>query len=139
MLRHRQRSSPTGRNASDIALVADAIDLMKRTLDGVVPVSPDSGFTRLARRLREEGPVVHGSGECRVDRGVPQRLRPLHPRREPHGGRTGGEEGRRGSGHGREVQEGADGQGTQERQWHDRRGRRSRGRIRLPAGTVAKP
>ena len=40
------------------------MDLMhKGTLDGVVLVSSDSDFTRLAQRLREEGLVVYGFGE----------------------------------------------------------------------------
>ncbi|MXW86411.1 MAG: NYN domain-containing protein, partial [Boseongicola sp. SB0667_bin_21] len=64
ILQHQQRSNSRGKNASDIALVIDAIDLMhKRTLDGVVLVSSDSDFTRLAQRLREEGLVVFGFGE----------------------------------------------------------------------------
>ena len=37
ILQHQQRSNSKGKNASDIALVIDAMDLMyKRTLDGVV-------------------------------------------------------------------------------------------------------
>ena len=64
ILQHQQRSNSRGKNASDIALVIDAMDLMyKRTLDGVVLVSSDSDFTRLAQRLREEGLVVYGFGE----------------------------------------------------------------------------
>ncbi len=64
ILQHQQRSNSRGKNASDIALVIDAMDLMyKRTLDGVVLVSSDSDFTRLAQRLREEGLQVYGFGE----------------------------------------------------------------------------
>ena len=64
ILQHQQRSNSKGKNASDIALVIDAMDLMyKRTLDGVVLVSSDSDFTRLAQRLREEGLEVYGFGE----------------------------------------------------------------------------
>ena len=64
ILQHQQRSNSKGKNASDIALVIDAMDLMhKRTLDGVVLVSSNSDFTRLAQRLREEGLVVYGFGE----------------------------------------------------------------------------
>ena len=64
ILQHQQRSNSKGKNASDIALVIDAMDLMhKQTLDGVVLVSSDSDFTRLAQRLREEGLVVYGFGE----------------------------------------------------------------------------
>ena len=64
ILQHQQRSNTTGKNASDIALVIDAMDLMhKGNLDGFCLVSSDSDFTRLAQRLREEGMVVYGFGE----------------------------------------------------------------------------
>ncbi|MDE0111021.1 MAG: NYN domain-containing protein [Albidovulum sp.] len=64
ILQHQQRSNTTGKNASDIALVIDAMDLMhKGRLDGFCLVSSDSDFTRLAQRLREEGIVVYGFGE----------------------------------------------------------------------------
>ena len=64
ILQHQQRSNSKGKNASDIALVIEAMDLMyKRTLDGVVLVSSDSDFTRLAQRLREEGLEIYGFGE----------------------------------------------------------------------------
>ena len=64
ILQHQQRSNTTGKNASDIALVIDAMDLMfKGTLDGFCLISSDSDFTRLAQRLREEGMMVYGFGE----------------------------------------------------------------------------
>ena len=64
ILQHQQRSNTAGKNASDIALVIDAMDLMhKGRLDGFCLVSSDSDFTRLAQRLREEGMVVYGFGE----------------------------------------------------------------------------
>ena len=64
ILQHQQRSNTTGKNASDIALVIDAMDLMhKGRLDGFCLVSSDSDFTRLAQRLREEGLAVYGFGE----------------------------------------------------------------------------
>ncbi len=64
ILQHRQRSNTTGKNAADIALVIDAMDLMsKGNLDGVCLISSDSDFTRLAQRLREEGLTVYGFGE----------------------------------------------------------------------------
>lgn len=64
ILQHQQRSNTAGKNASDIALVIDAMDLMhKGRLDGFCLVSSDSDFTRLAQRLREEGKVVYGFGE----------------------------------------------------------------------------
>jgi uncharacterized LabA/DUF88 family protein len=64
ILQHQQRANTSGKNASDIALVIDAMDLMyKSRLDGVCLVSSDSDFTRLAQRLREDGLVVYGFGE----------------------------------------------------------------------------
>lgn len=53
-----------GKNASDILMVIDAMDLMHRGgLDGFCLVTSDSDFTRLAQRLREEGLAVYGFGE----------------------------------------------------------------------------
>jgi uncharacterized LabA/DUF88 family protein len=64
ILQHQQRSNTTGKNAADIALVIDAMDLMyKGTLDGFCLVSSDSDFTRIAQRLREDGLAVYGFGE----------------------------------------------------------------------------
>lgn len=64
ILPHQQSRNTTGKNASDIALVSAAMDLMSRgTLEGFCLVSSDSDFTRLAQRLREEGLVVYGFGE----------------------------------------------------------------------------
>jgi uncharacterized LabA/DUF88 family protein len=64
ILQHQQRSNTIGKNAADIALVIDAMDLMyKGTLDGFCLVSSDSDFTRLAQRLREDGLAVYGFGE----------------------------------------------------------------------------
>jgi hypothetical protein len=45
-----------GKNASDIALVVDAMDFLhKRSVDGYCIVSADGDFTRLAKRAREDG------------------------------------------------------------------------------------
>ena len=64
ILQHQQRNNTTGKNAADIALVIDAIDLMhKGKLDGFCLVNSDSDFTRLAQRLREDGLAVFGFGE----------------------------------------------------------------------------
>jgi hypothetical protein len=53
-----------GKNASDIALVIDAMDLLHSGDFGALCiVSIDSDFTRLACRLRESGITVYGSGE----------------------------------------------------------------------------
>ena len=54
----------TGKNATDSALIIDAMDLLYGTkLDGFCIVSSDSDFTRLAARVREAGLVVYGFGE----------------------------------------------------------------------------
>jgi len=59
----QQFNYTTGKNAADITLVIDAMDLMHRGhLDGFCLVSSDSDFTRLASRLREEGAAVYGFG-----------------------------------------------------------------------------
>ncbi|MDR7117073.1 NYN domain-containing protein [Caulobacter sp. BE254] len=53
-----------GKNASDIALVIDAMDLLHAgRFDGFCLVSSDSDFTRLAARIREQGVDVYGFGE----------------------------------------------------------------------------
>ncbi|QFS81890.1 NYN domain protein [Roseivivax sp. THAF40] len=60
---HHQPANTVGKNASDIALVIDAMDLMHSgRFDGFVLVSSDSDFTRLASRLREQGLEVFGMG-----------------------------------------------------------------------------
>jgi hypothetical protein len=52
------------KNATDIALVIDAMDLLyTRNFDGFCLVSSDSDFTGLATRIREEGLAVLGFGE----------------------------------------------------------------------------
>ena len=54
----------TGKNAADITLVIDAMDLMHTgALETFCLVSSDSDFTRLAQRLRENGKTVIGFGE----------------------------------------------------------------------------
>lgn len=53
-----------GKNATDSALIIDAMDLLfAGQLDGFCLVSSDSDFTRLASRIRESGLVVYGFGE----------------------------------------------------------------------------
>src|ERR671918_437051 len=53
-----------GKNASDSALIIDAMDLLyTEKLDGFCIVSSDSDFTRLASRIREAGLTVYGFGE----------------------------------------------------------------------------
>lgn len=54
----------TGKNATDSALIIDAMDLLHGgKVDGFCLVSSDSDFTRLATRIREEGLSVFGFGE----------------------------------------------------------------------------
>lgn len=65
----QQPSFTTGKNASDIALVIDAMDLLhSKRFTGFCLVSSDSDFTRLAMRLREEGVTVYGFGEKKTPR-----------------------------------------------------------------------
>jgi hypothetical protein len=65
----QQPSFTTGKNASDIALVIDAMDLLhSKRFTGFCLVSSDSDFTRLAMRLREEGVMVYGFGEKKTPR-----------------------------------------------------------------------
>src|SRR5690349_20125849 len=53
-----------GKNATDAAMVIDAMDLLYAgRFDGFCIVSSDSDFTRLAARLRESGLTVYGFGE----------------------------------------------------------------------------
>jgi len=53
-----------GKNASDSALIIDAMDILhSRNVDGFCIVSSDSDFTRLACRIRESGLSVYGFGK----------------------------------------------------------------------------
>ncbi len=63
----QQFAYTTGKNATDSALIIDAMDLLYTgNLDGFCLVSSDSDFTKLASRLRESGMVVYGFGEPRT-------------------------------------------------------------------------
>ncbi len=56
-----------GKNATDSALIIDAMDLLYAgNLDGFCLVSSDSDFTRLASRLKESGKRVYGFGELKT-------------------------------------------------------------------------
>ncbi len=60
----QQFSYTTGKNATDSAMVIDAMDLLyTERFDGFCIVSSDSDFTRLAARIREAGLTVFGFGE----------------------------------------------------------------------------
>ena len=68
LLRHaiqpvQQFGYTRGKNATDSALIIDAMDLLYAgNVEGFVIVSSDSDFTRLATRLRESGMTVYGLG-----------------------------------------------------------------------------
>ena len=63
----QQYSYTTGKNATDSAMIIDAMDLLySGNLDGFCIVSSDSDFTRLAARLREGGKLVIGMGESKA-------------------------------------------------------------------------
>ena len=54
----------TGKNATDSAMIIDAMDLLySERFDGFCIVSSDSDFTRIAMRIRESGLTVYGFGE----------------------------------------------------------------------------
>jgi len=73
---HQQFAYTTGKNASDIALVIDAMDLLHSALfDGFCLVSSDSDFTRLASRIREQGLDVFGFGEQKTPESFRQACR----------------------------------------------------------------
>jgi uncharacterized LabA/DUF88 family protein len=72
----QQFAYTTGKNASDIALVIDAMDLLHTgRFDGFCLVSSDSDFTRLAARIREQGTDVFGFGEQKTPESFRQACR----------------------------------------------------------------
>ncbi len=76
IIAHQQFAYVTGKNASDIALVIDAMDLMHSgRFEGFCLVSSDSDFTRLAARIREEGLDVFGFGERKTPESFRQACR----------------------------------------------------------------
>ncbi|MGD8992494.1 MAG: NYN domain-containing protein [Desulfobacterales bacterium] len=57
----------SGKNATDSALIIDAMDLLYTgKFDGFCIVSSDSDFTKLASRIREAGLFVYGFGEAKT-------------------------------------------------------------------------
>ncbi|MDR1108319.1 MAG: NYN domain-containing protein [Spirochaetaceae bacterium] len=65
----QQFSYTSGKNATDSAMIIDAMDLLySEKLDGFCIVSSDSDFTRLAARVRESGRTVYGFGEKKTPR-----------------------------------------------------------------------
>lgn len=72
----QQFAYTTGKNASDITLVIDAMDLLHSgRFDGFCLVSSDSDFTRLASRIREHGVDVFGFGEQKTPESFRQACR----------------------------------------------------------------
>src|SRR4029078_7020726 len=72
----QQFAYTTGKNASDITLVIDAMDLLHSgRFDGFCLVSSDSDFTRLAARIREHGVDVYGFGEQKTPESFRQACR----------------------------------------------------------------
>jgi len=64
LVAHQETANTKGKNASDIGLVIDAMDILHTgRFDGFVLVSSDSDFTALANRIREQGLDVIGIGE----------------------------------------------------------------------------
>ena len=73
---HQNFAYTSGKNASDIALVIDAMDLLHSgRFDGFCLVSSDSDFTRLAARIREHGTDVYGFGEQKTPESFRQACR----------------------------------------------------------------
>ena len=65
----QQFRNTTGKNATDSAMIIDAMDLLHAgRFDGFCLVSSDSDFTRLASRIREQGVPVYGFGESKTPR-----------------------------------------------------------------------
>ncbi|MCM1026398.1 MAG: NYN domain-containing protein [Roseburia sp.] len=63
----QQFSYTTGKNATDMAMAIDAMDILyKNKVQGFCLVTSDSDFTRLAMRLREENMFVLGMGESKT-------------------------------------------------------------------------
>ena len=63
----QQFSYTQGKNASDSAMIIDAMDILyAENVDGFCLVSSDSDFTKLASRLRESRMFVIGMGETKT-------------------------------------------------------------------------
>lgn len=63
----QQYSYTTGKNATDSAMIIDAMDILySGTVGGFCIASSDSDFTRLVARLRESGMYVIGMGESKT-------------------------------------------------------------------------
>lgn len=73
---HQSFAYTSGKNASDIALVIDAMDLLHTgRFDAFCLISSDSDFTGLASRIREQGIDVYGFGEQKTPESFRQACR----------------------------------------------------------------
>lgn len=64
---HQQFDLTKGKNATDMAMTIDAMDLLYRgKVDGFAIMSSDSDFTPLAMRLRQDGVLVYGFGNSKT-------------------------------------------------------------------------
>ncbi|GGZ14719.1 hypothetical protein GCM10007049_03310 [Echinicola pacifica] len=91
----QQYSYTTGKNATDSAMIIDAMDILySGKVDGFCLVSSDSDFTKLATRLREASMKVIGIGEKKTpapfiaacDKFI--YLEVLHKEQKPEGGKS---------------------------------------------------
>jgi len=89
----QQYSYTTGKNATDSAMIIDAMDILySGNVEGFFLVSSDSDFTRLATRLRESGMFVVGIGERKAPEAFVSAcnkfkyLEPEEVKDEKHGG-----------------------------------------------------
>ncbi len=84
-----QVANTSGKNATDSALIIDAIDILHHgVVKGFCLVSSDSDFTRLAMRLRDDGLFVMGIGKRQTPESfikacnifvLTDNLKPVHP------------------------------------------------------------
>ncbi|MBX9896506.1 MAG: NYN domain-containing protein [Qipengyuania sp.] len=64
---HQQFDVSKGKNATDMAMTIDAIDLLYQgKVDGFGIMSSDSDFTPLVMRLRQDGILVYGFGSTKT-------------------------------------------------------------------------
>lgn len=64
---HQQFDVSKGKNATDMAMTIDAIDLLYQgKVDGFGIMSSDADFTPLVTRVRQDGIIVYGFGEAKA-------------------------------------------------------------------------
>jgi uncharacterized LabA/DUF88 family protein len=147
----QQFAYTTGKNATDGAMIIDAMDLLYTgRFSGFCIVSSDSDFARLAARIREQGVTVYGFGERKTPRpfitacdkfvyfdvlNAGRRTEGRGSRRhaEGSGGQTGAGENGSGSRGARYALKGCNGLGRRRR-----RPRQSRSRWRASGETVSR-